>query len=69
MRMVIRHNLRYPDNPLASINTVMKIQECGEHYREYFYIFLATTILLLLIIFFSSILYYYNFRSGSLGEP
>ena len=60
MRMLIRHNLRYPDKPLTS---VVKLEECGEDYQQYFYITLATTILLLLVLFLASALFYSKIRS------
>ena len=60
MRMLIRHNLLYPDKPLTS---VVKLEECGEDYQQYFYITLATTILLLLVLFLASALFYSKIRS------
>ena len=60
MRMLIRHILLYPDKPLTS---VVKLEECGEDYQQYFYITLATTILLLLVLFLASALFYSKIRS------
>ena len=58
MRKVLRHNLLHPAKHLTSL------EDCGEDYRDYFLIFLATTIILLLIISLSSIVFYCKSRSG-----
>ena len=62
MRMLIRHNLRYPNKPLANLDSTMKMEECGDNYKQSFYILLGTIVILLIIITIASILFYLKIR-------
>jgi len=62
MRMLIRHNLRYPDKPLASLYSIMKLDECGDDYKQHFYILLGIIVILWIIIAIASILLYLKIR-------
>ena len=62
VRKVIRYNLRHPNKHFGNLQTFAQLKDCGEDFKEYFIIFLATTILLLLLLSCVSLLLYHKLR-------
>merc|ERR1712179_322097 len=61
--MMIRHKIRNPNKPINSLHNGFKVEDYGQDYEPYFYIFLSMSIILLLVIILTSIVLCYKIRT------